>query len=91
MILHSFTVATKIILDLVMAPGKIERENPFLRHEDQSPIQAGPAFINRATQFADGNSRMHMRVPESVLDGSQSRRHFVFAPRFPDDFLEPSR
>ncbi len=77
------------MLNLVMIPGEVESENSFLRHEDQSPLQAGPAFVNRATQLSDGNSRVRMRVSESVLNESQRGRHFSFPTRFPDHLLEP--
>ena len=83
-------MTTKIILNLAMIPGKIEGKSSFLRHEDQSPIQTGPAFVNLATKLADGNSRVRVRVPKSVLNESQGGRHLGFAARFPDNLLESS-
>ena len=64
--------AAKIALDLVVVPGKIEGQNTLMRHEDQSPSQTGPAFVNSLPKFADGNSRVRVRIVESVLHESQS-------------------
>lgn len=64
--------ATKVLLNLVMVPGKIEGEKTLLRHEDQSPIQTGSAFVNASAKFADGNSRVSVWIPKAVLHQSQS-------------------
>lgn len=63
--------ATKIVLNLVAVPCKIESENTLLRHEDQPPRQAGSAFVDVFPKFADGNARVRVRIAESVLHESQ--------------------
>ena len=83
--------ATKIVLNLVVVTGKIERENTLLRHENQSPSQTGPAFADSLAKFADGNPRVRVRIAEAVLREPQSGRHFIFPTRFPHNLLEPSR
>ena len=62
----------KIVLNLVVVPGKIEGENTLLRHENQSPSQTGSAFVKPLPKFSDGNSRVRMRIAEAVLHEYQS-------------------
>jgi hypothetical protein len=39
-------MTAKVVLDIVMISRKIEGENAFLSHEDQSPQQTGSAFVD---------------------------------------------
>ena len=84
-------VAAKIVLNLTVVPGKIEGENTLLSLENQSPVQAGSAFIDSLSQFAYGNSRVRVRIPESIAHELQGGRHFVFASRCSHNTFEPDR
>ncbi len=54
--------ATKIVLNLVVVPCKIESENPLLRYEDQPPRQTGSAFVYVFPEFTAGNARVRVRI-----------------------------
>lgn len=85
------SVAAKVVLNLVMVPGKIKGENAFLSRENQSPGQISSALVNSLAQFSDGNSRVRMRISESVSYEFQRGGHFIFAACFPHNRFEPFR
>ncbi|MEI6149248.1 MAG: hypothetical protein WCS01_09155, partial [bacterium] len=46
-------VTAQIALNLIVVPGKIEGEHPFLRHKNQPPSQTCAAFVGPLSEFAD--------------------------------------
>ena len=51
-----------------MITSKIERKDAFLRFENKPPRQAGATFVQMPAQFADPQSRVRVRIPESLPD-----------------------
>jgi len=84
------TLAAKIVLNLVVVPGKIKGEQSFLRHKNQSPGPPGSTLVSSPSQLSDRNSRVRVRISKPLSHEVQSGGDFIFASCLPHDALEPS-
>lgn len=72
-----------------MVARKVEKQNAFVRLENQPPIQIGAALVKPFAQLADGQAGMKMRIAKAVANELDCVQDFALASGVPDRFLEP--
>lgn len=83
------TFAAQIILHFAVIARKVEKQNAFLRLENQLPIQTRAALVKPFVQLANGQAGMNVRLSKTVANELDCVQDFALASGVPDDFLEP--